>query len=197
MLMVAMFHERKWHHPELPETEQLRDACFRTCDNFFAREEFCPPALSESLCRDFQDAFRSTLREIMRAGHRSAPPALPHITSLFDRTPSGPDAVGLLTAPRCILYEPFAASEDAVLTAGYGFQVPMYLFCDDTPTQYRPDGGVPSPAQAERALADLLAAANISVERARRYERDEGIKTEMERARFRPAYNRHTDDTAA
>lgn len=197
MLMFAMFHERKWHHPELPETDQLCDACFQTCDNFFAREEFRPPALSESLCRDFQEAFRSTLREIMRVGHRSAPPALPHTTSLFDRTPSGPDAVGLLTAPRCILYEPFTASEDAVLTSGFGLLVPMYLFFDDTPTPYRPNGGVPSLAQEERALGDLLAAANISMERVHRYERDEEIKTELERARFRPEYSRHTGDTAA
>lgn len=198
MLMIAIFHERKWHHPELPETEELAEACFRACDNFFNREEFCPPALDESLCRDFYNAFRSTLREIMRTGHRSAPPALPHMTSPFDRKPSGPDAVGLLTAPRCILYEPFEASEDAVLTSGYGLLVPPFLFFDDNPTPYRPQGGVPSPAQAERALDDLVAAADITVERVHRYGRSEQVKQQLERLRFRPTGDsRHKSSTAA
>ncbi len=184
MLLIAMFHERKWHYPDAPETRELSDACFLACHNFFSREEFCPPALDENRRCDFWNAVRSVWVNIVQTGHRSAPPQLPRNASLFDRRPSGPDAVGLLTMSRCVIYEPFESCDDAMLTAGYGCLMPAFLFADRTPTPYRPLGGVPSPAETCRALADLLAAADISPERVCRYGRDESVKQELERLRF-------------
>ncbi len=173
MLLLCLYHERKWHYPEAAETWNLDATCCSICRNFAARDEFTWSNQARAFSSQIEQEFRSVVLKIRHNGHHSAPPQYP-VKGMLEPGLRGEDQLGILRSRRCVLCDPGPFFDDADLCAGLGYAIPISHFIYGKPTKYSA-GAIPSKDESRRALAQLMRDADIPLRRLFQYDRDESV----------------------
>lgn len=177
-LLVALYHERKWHFPEAPETNELYQLCHLARDRFVGSDQFTWCEEARLHRAEIDHAFWSILLAIRDHGHRSLPPPKAGITA--DR-PFGAarDVLRWFPTRHFIVCEATAGFDDAELRAGLGYGIPMSWFTrGGRPTAYS-SSVLPTERESRAALGGLLAATDLDEARFFHYRRDPSVLAEL------------------
>lgn len=158
VLLLALFHQQKWHHPDADRTKLYRDFCFRGIRNFIARPEFDRDPTALSVRESVRNVFMQIVRQIGRSGHRSL------AEGCFDAYP---------TPAFCLNFNRYADAEECLT---FKNAIPFDALLSDA----RDPGKnsyctnlLAGPLDCTGALNDVVAACRLSDRHWRDYKQDE------------------------